>query len=226
MVCNVILPGRMRYQPAYNLQMQLVDEIKNAPDAPRAYLVLLEHEPVLTLGRSADKNDLLASAEHLREKGIELHQVDRGGKITYHGPGQVVGYPIIPLAGDRRDVHKYLRSLERILIDVLGPFGIAAGRAKGYTGVWVGDEKIAAIGVGITRWITFHGFALNVNTDLDAFSLITPCGITDKGITSMKKLLGREVDQQAVCDAIIPAFQKEFHFEAMVRKNPPGPPQS
>ena len=216
----------MRYQPAYDLQMQLVDRIKNSPNDPRAYLVLLEHDPVLTFGRRSDDKELLVSIEHLRERGIEVHEIDRGGKITYHGPGQIVGYPIIPLLGARRDVYKYLRSLEHILINALAEFGIAAGRAPEHTGVWIGDEKIAAIGIGLTRWITFHGFALNVETDLDAFSLITPCGIPGKSVTSMKKHLGRHLDQQPVRDAIIAAFQKEFQFDAMVSTNAPRPASS
>ena len=226
MICNVIQPGRVRYQPAYDLQMQLVSEIKNSPDDPRAYLILLEHEPVLTLGRRSEDKDLLVSAEHLRRRGIEVHEIDRGGKITYHGPGQIVGYPVIPLLGERRDVYKYLRSMEQILIDVLAGFDIAAERAPEYTGVWVGDEKIAAIGIGLTRWITFHGFALNVCTDLDAFDVITPCGIPDKSVTSMKKLLGRDVDLQSVRDAIISAFHKEFEFDAMVPISAPPTPSS
>jgi len=200
-----------------------VADVKSYPKAPRAHLILLEHEPVLTTGRSSDPHDLLVSAEYLREKGIEIHEIDRGGKITYHGPGQIVGYPIIPLLGERRDVHKYLRSVEQVLIDVLARFGIAAGRSKGYTGVWASGEKIAAIGVGLTRWITFHGFALNVNTDLDAFQLITPCGIADKTVTSMKKLLGGEIDQGDVRDAIISAVRDEFQFDAMPLGNIPPP---
>ena len=216
MICKVVQPGRLCYEPAYKLQMQLVDEIKNNPDAPRAHLILLEHEPVLTLGRRTGDGDLLVPREQLRQKGIEIHEIDRGGKITYHGPGQLVGYPIIPLLGARRDVYKYLRSLEQILINVLTGFSIPASRNDQFTGVWVGNEKVAAIGIGLTRWITFHGFALNVNTDLDAFGLITPCGVKGKGVTSMQKLLGREIPLADVCSAVIPAFQREFQFDAMV----------
>jgi len=223
MICTVFQPGRLRYQPAYRLQMQCVDDIKEHPDTPRAFLILLEHEPVVTFGRRSDPAELLVPREVLAQKGIEFHKIDRGGKITYHGPGQVVGYPIMPLLGARRDVFKYLRSLEQVLIEVLGEFGIAAGRARGYTGVWVGNEKIAAIGVGLTRWITFHGFALNVNTDLNAFRLITPCGITDKAVTSMQKLLGRDVSLQAVHDRIIAAFQREFGFTDMIPAPSPLP---
>ena len=216
MNCRVIQPGRLRYKPAYDLQMQCVNEIKSTPADPRAFLILLEHEPVLTMGRRSDKSELLVSPEFLASKGIEIHEIDRGGKITWHGPGQIVGYPIIPLLGDRRDVYRYMRSLEQILIDVLARFGIAAGRAESYTGVWVGNEKIAAIGIGVTRWITFHGFALNVDPDLSAFSLITPCGIIGKGVTSMRKLLGRDVPHADVSAAIVAGFQKEFSFDAML----------
>ena len=213
MKCTVIQPGRMRYEPAYRLQMRLVDEVKSLPGDPRAYLVLLEHEPVLTMGRRAEASELLVSREFLERRGIELHVIDRGGRITYHGPGQIVGYPIVPLLGPQRDVYRYLRSLEEVLIHALASFGIRAGRVESYTGVWVGDAKIAAIGIGLTRWITFHGFALNVNTDLDAFSIITPCGIKGKGVTSMKQLLGREIDQRTVCEALVAAFHEEFGFE-------------
>ena len=224
MNCTVLQPGRMRYEPAYRLQMRCVQDIKDNPDAPRAFLILLEHEPVLTFGRRSDPAELLVSHETLRARGIELHKIDRGGKITYHGPGQVVGYPIVPLLGDRRDVFKYLRSLEQVIIDVLAEYGIAAGRSPGYTGVWAGDAKIAAIGVGLTRWITFHGFALNVSTDLDAFSLITPCGITGKTVTSMQQLLGREISLQTVHHSIITAFQREFGIDEMIHTPPPAAP--
>ena len=215
MNCTVIQPGRLRYEPAYQLQMQCVNSIKNNPHAPQAYLILLEHEPVLTLGRRTADSELLVSREWLQERGIEMHEIDRGGKITYHGPGQVVGYPIVPLLGERRDVYKYLRSLEHIIITVLAGYGISGTRNPEYTGVWVGDSKVAAIGIGLTRWITFHGFALNVNTDLDAFSIITPCGISGKGVTSMQKLLGREIPLAEIHGKLVEAFRDEFGFQEM-----------
>ena len=218
MLCTVIQPGRIRYEPAYQLQMQFVNEIRNNPAAPRAYLILLEHEPVLTLGRRTGGDELLVPREFLVQRGIEIHEIDRGGKITYHGPGQIVGYPIMPLLGPRRDVYKYLRSLEQVLINVLAGYGIRGERNPEFTGVWVGDEKVAAIGIGLTHWITFHGFALNVNTDLDAFSLITPCGIRGKGVTSMQKLLGREIPLDDVHAKIVPEFQREFEFEGMMSR--------
>ena len=215
MLCTVIQPGRIRYEPAYQLQMQFVNEIRNNPADPRAYLILLEHEPVLTLGRRTGGDELLVPREFLVQRGIEIHEIDRGGKITYHGPGQIVGYPIMPLLGPRRDVYKYLRSLEQVLINILAEYAIRGERNPEFTGVWVGNEKVAAIGIGLTRWITFHGFALNVNTDLDAFSLITPCGIRGKGVTSMQKLLGREIPLDEVYKKIVPEFQREFEFEGM-----------
>jgi len=216
MNCTIITPGRMRYEPAYQLQMQCVARIKGDTSDPQAFLILLEHDPVLTMGRRSEQSELLVPRELLAQKGIEVHEIDRGGRITYHGPGQIVGYPIIPLLGDRRDVYRYMRSLEQILIDVLAGYGITAGRVESHTGVWVGNDKIAAIGIGVTRWITFHGFALNVDPDMSAFSLITPCGITGKGVTSMRKLLGRAVSTDEVCGAIITAFQKEFSFDSIL----------
>jgi len=216
MKCTVIQPGRLRYEPAYQLQMQCVNSIKSSLQDPPAYLILLEHEPVLTLGRRTGDDELLVPREWLQERGIEIHEIDRGGKITYHGPGQVVGYPIIPLLGERRDVYKYLRSLEQIIITVLAGYGIGGTRNPEYTGVWAGESKVAAIGIGLTRWITFHGFALNVNTDLDAFSIITPCGIRGKGVTSMQKLLGHEVKVAEVHEKLVAGFREEFGFEEMV----------
>jgi len=168
------------------------------------------------LGRRTGDDELLVPREWLQERGIEIHEIDRGGKITYHGPGQVVGYPIIPLLGERRDVYKYLRSLEQIIITVLAGYGIGGTRNPEYTGVWAGESKVAAIGIGLTRWITFHGFALNVNTDLDAFSIITPCGIRGKGVTSMQKLLGHEVKVAEVHEKLVAGFREEFGFEEMV----------
>jgi len=219
MHCTIIQPpNRIRYEPAYRLQMQLVDRIKQSPGEPHAYVILLEHEPVLTLGRRSDSEEFRVPREYIERQGIEIHEIDRGGKITYHGPGQIVGYPIIPLLGERRDVHKYMRSLEQVILNTLAEYGIEARREPDFTGVWVGDEKVAAIGIGLTRWITFHGFALNVNTDLDAFKLITPCGIADRGVTSMKNLLGRDVDQQQVCERLIEAIQQEFQFESITRE--------
>jgi lipoate-protein ligase B len=157
-------------------------------------LLLLEHEPVYTLGRNANRGDILFTPEKCREMGIEVRESDRGGKVTYHGPGQLVGYPILNLSPDRRDVKRYVTDLEEVLIRVLADFGIAASRSKipeRVTSVWVGNDKIAAIGVHLSRWITTHGFALNVTDEpLSYFHGIVPCGITDGGVTSMEKVTG------------------------------------
>lgn len=176
-------------------------------------LLLLEHPPVITMGRTAKQENLLADGSTLAAKRVELYEAARGGDITYHGPGQLVGYPIFDLEGHRKDVHWYLRSVEEALIQSLAEFGLEAGRVSGRTGVWVGEEKVAAIGVGVRRWVTWHGFALNVSTDLDAFSLIVPCGIRDKGVTSLSRLLGREIASDEVRPAVLHAFSEVFGLE-------------
>jgi len=173
-------------------------------------LLLLEHPHVFTLGRGADANNILADPHQLQSNSVEVHETGRGGDVTYHGPGQLVGYPIINLKPDRCDVHRYVRDLEEVLIRTIADFGIEGGRIEGLTGVWVGNEKIAAIGVRIARWITSHGFALNVNTDLKFFQMIVPCGITDKGVTSIARLLGREVDLGEVATAAARHFGDVF----------------
>ena len=144
-----------------------------------------------------------------------MHEAGRGGDVTYHGPGQVVGYPIIDLKPDRRDVHRYVRDLEEVLIRTAADYGVGAGRVPGLTGVWVGDEKLAAIGVRIARWITSHGFALNVTTDLDHFGLIVPCGIPDRGVTSLTRLLGRAVDTREIENRVIEHFANVFEYRAV-----------
>lgn len=177
--------GRIEYGRAFDLQRQLIDQRKQAliPDQ----LLLLEHPHTITLGRNGKPEHLLANEDVLRRTGIAFHQTDRGGDITYHGPGQIVGYPIVDLREWKRDVSAYVRAVEQVLIDTLADFDIRAGRIAGLTGVWVGDRKIAAIGVHISRWITSHGFALNVNTDLAYFQYIVPCGLS-KPVTSMAEL--------------------------------------
>jgi lipoyl(octanoyl) transferase len=151
----------------------------------------------------------------LAARGIEVHEAGRGGDVTYHGPGQIVGYPIIDLNPDRRDVHRYVRDLETVLIRTVADYGIGAGRIPGLTGVWVRNEKIAAIGVRIARWITSHGFALNVNTNLDHFDLIIPCGIADRGVTSMARVLDRPLDTEEVENHIIEQFGNVFDLKAL-----------
>jgi len=186
--------GLMPYAEALAMQRALVEERRAGRIGDT--LLLLEHPHVLTLGVRGDggRSHILATDAALAARGIDVHEAGRGGDITYHGPGQLVGYPIVDLKPDRCDVHRYVRDLEEVLIRTAASYGIAAARVDGLTGVWVGREKLAAIGVRISRWITSHGFALNVATDLSYFDLIVPCGIADRGVTSLARLLGRPVD--------------------------------
>src|SRR4051812_25496398 len=204
--------GRVSYAEALALQRSLVEERRAGAIADT--LLLLEHPHVLTLGVRGDggRSHILATDEALASRGIELHETGRGGDITYHGPGQLVGYPIIDLNPDRRDVHRYVRDLETVLIRTAADYGIEAGRIEGLTGVWVGNEKLAAIGVRIARWITSHGFALNVTTNLDHFQLIVPCGISDRGVTSMARLLGRPIGTAEV------EFRISEHFANLFQR--------
>ena len=209
--------GLIDYAEALDLQRALVEQRKQGliPDQ----LLLLEHPDVITLGVRTrnDRSHVLATPESLAAEGVELFETGRGGDVTYHGPGQLVGYPIFDLNPDRRDVHRYVRDLEEALIRASAEFGIRARRVAGLTGIWVdeggADAKLAAIGVRISRWVTSHGFALNVNTDLSRFGLIVPCGIADKGVTSMSRLLGRPVPMDEVADALVRAFQAVFAAE-------------
>jgi lipoyl(octanoyl) transferase len=210
-VCEVRWLGTVSYSEGLSLQAEAVERLRSGAGAEQ--LFLLEHPNVFTLGRGADRAHILASTQSLEANLIEVHETGRGGDVTYHGPGQVVGYPIINLKPDRCDVHRYVRDIEEVLIRALRDFGIECGRIAGLTGVWVGDEKIAAIGVRIARWITSHGFALNVSTDLDYFRLIVPCGISDKGVTSMERVLGQKLDIQKVIWAIARHFGEIFNRE-------------
>jgi lipoyl(octanoyl) transferase len=202
--------GTIGYQEALDLQAQLVEDRKHGRIPDR--LLLLEHPAVITLGVRArhDRAHVLASPEALAAQGVGLFEAGRGGDVTYHGPGQLVGYPIIDLKPDRCDVHRYVRDLEEVLIRAVATFGITASRVPGLTGIWVGNDKLAAIGVRISRWVTSHGFALNVSTDLSHFNLIVPCGIADRGVTSMERLLGRPVPMAEVETAVISAFRAVF----------------
>ncbi|HTE20093.1 MAG TPA: lipoyl(octanoyl) transferase LipB [Armatimonadota bacterium] len=204
----VIRVGCVEYDQAVALQerVHLARQEGRVPDV----LLLLEHPAVITLGRGAHAENLLADPAQLERRGVAVRESARGGDITYHGPGQLVGYPIFDLNGHGKDVHRYLRSVEEALILALARFGISGDRAPGLTGVWVGMEKVAAIGVGVRRWVTWHGFALNISTDLDAFSLIVPCGIRDRGVTSLNRLLHRPVPEAEVADAIIDGFREVF----------------
>jgi lipoyl(octanoyl) transferase len=202
--------GLIPYPDALAMQRALVEERRAGTVGD--LLLLVEHPSVLTLGVRGDggRGHILATGDALAERGIDVHETGRGGDVTYHGPGQIVGYPIIDLKPDRCDVHRYVRDLEDVLIRTAADYGIVAERVEGLTGVWVGREKLAAIGVRIGRWITSHGFALNVTTDLDQFNLIVPCGIADRGVTSLARLLGRHIDRREVEDRIVAHFSDVF----------------
>jgi lipoate-protein ligase B len=176
-------------------------------------LMLVEHPPTYTIGRSGGAGNLLVDPERLRADGFELVWTDRGGDITYHGPGQLVGYPVVDLRNHGRDVHRYLRDLEGCLIAAAADFGIEAGRRDGLTGVWAGDRKLASIGVRVVRWVTMHGFALNVNNDLGPFDHIVPCGIRGCRVTSVAARLGRPADAAAIGDAVGRAFGDRFDLD-------------
>lgn len=205
---NVTNLGRTGYGPCWDLQQQLF-EMRTA-GLTSDTLLLTEHDHVFTIGKSGDENHLLAGEPELKTKGIAVYHNDRGGDITYHGPGQLVGYPILDLRNYYRDLHRYLRDLEEVVIRALESYGVRGQRAEGCTGVWVNDEKICAIGVRSRQWVTMHGFALNVNTDLSYFDRIIPCGVFDRGVTSMHKLLGYQVMLNDVAESITQAFSNVF----------------
>jgi lipoyl(octanoyl) transferase len=202
--------GVLPYDEALALQRQLVEE-RRAGGVPDL-LLLLQHPPVITLGVKGDggRTNIVATDERLSQLGIAVRETGRGGDVTYHGPGQIVGYPIVDLRPDRCDVHRYVRDLEEVMIRVCADYEVAAGRIKGLTGTWVGAEKIGAIGVRLSRWITSHGFAFNVSTDLDHFKLIVPCGISDRGVTSLERATGRRLSFSEVEDSVVGRFQEIF----------------
>jgi lipoyl(octanoyl) transferase len=202
--------GVVAYGDALELQQSLVAKRKSGaiPDQ----LLLLEHPPVITLGVKTrnDRSHILATEDELATEGVEVFESGRGGDVTYHGPGQLVGYPILDLRPDRCDVHRYVRDLEEVLIRAVRRYGIESTRSAGLTGTWVGDRKIAAIGVRIARWVTSHGFALNVSTNLAHFGLIVPCGLSDKGVTSIEQLASGPVTMASVQNTISDAFSEVF----------------
>ena len=201
--------GLVSYADGLELQRALVDDRK-AGRIPNT-LLLLQHPHVLTIGVKKDgRQHILAPAEVLTERGVEVFETGRGGDVTYHGPGQLVGYPIFDLDPDRRDVHKYVRDLEEVMIRVCADYGLAADRVKGMSGTWIVDAKIGAIGVRISRWVTSHGVAFNVTTDLDFFNLVVPCGIADKAVTSLAAQLGHPVPMAEVEDVFIRHFSAVF----------------
>ena len=196
--------GRKSYKAVWDLQKEMQQQRINGNIEDT--LILVEHDPVYTLGKNANEDHLLQS----RDESVDVFNIERGGDITFHGPGQLVGYPILDLSNYKKSVSWYMRTLEQVLIDTLIEFNITAQQNDGLTGVWVGDEKIAALGVRISRWVTMHGFALNVNPDLSFYDGIIPCGIFDHGVTSMEQLLGETQNSDNVKNMVIEKFNKYF----------------
>lgn len=205
---NVVDLGLSGYKFSWDLQKKIFN-LRVAGKISDT-LLLNEHNHVYTLGKNSNDNHLLSEIAELESKGVEVYHIDRGGDVTYHGPGQLVGYPILDLNGFYLDLHRYLRDLEEVIMRTLAEYGIGGCRDKEFTGVWVGNEKIAAIGVKVSRWVTMHGFALNVNTDLSYFDRIIPCGIFHKGVTSVGRLLGRSVPLDEVVGKITRHFGEVF----------------
>ena len=203
--------GIVDYKPAWDLQHRLFEQ--RGKDEIGDTLLLLEHPNTYTLGKVADKNNLIADAEFLEKNDFSIFEIDRGGDITYHGPGQLVGYPIIKLDNWKKDSHLYLRNLEEVIIKTCSDYGLTAGRKKGLTGVWIDNRKICAIGIKISRWITMHGFAFNVNTNLSLFEGIIPCGIKDKEVTSLQKELNKTFNINEVKNRIVENFKLLFEYD-------------
>jgi lipoyl(octanoyl) transferase len=203
--------GCTDYKECWDLQQQLLE--RRLAEEVGDLLLLTEHDHVYTIGKSGDDNHLLASREDLRSDGVAVYHNDRGGDITYHGPGQVVGYPILDLKNYYLDLHRYLRDIEEVIIRTLIHYGVNGVRDSAYTGVWVGNDKICAIGVKTSRWVTMHGFAFNINTNLSYFSKIVPCGILGKGVTSLAQVFGHEVDMNEVSHRLVESFGEVFGAE-------------
>lgn len=213
--CDLRLLHVVTYENGMQVQQKLV-EMRQREEIPDQ-LLLLEHPPVITLGRGGDAGNLLASPQLLAHEGVRYFETTRGGDITYHGPGQIVGYPIVHLGEGKRDVRKYVTNLEEVLIRTVAEYGITAERVEGKRGIWVGNDKIAAIGVRVARWVTSHGWALNVNTNLEHFRLITPCGLQGTGVTSISHQLGRAVDIGEVREILAVKFAEVFERELVAR---------
>jgi lipoate-protein ligase B len=211
MLCSVYQLGRVGYREAYHLQANLLD--RRIDDGITDTFLLLEHPPTISVGKSGKPENILASQRELRERGIPLFFSDRGGDVTYHGFGQLVVYPIISLKNREKDLHRYVYDLEEVVIRTLGDFGIVATRDESHRGVWVSGKEMAAIGLRVRKWVTMHGFALNMNMDLEPFSLINPCGFTDRGATSMAVVLAQEIPMAAVIERVLARFSKVFNAE-------------
>ncbi len=215
---EIIRLGRARYEPVWEMQRRFQQEriasLEDGPPGPDR-LIIVEHEPVFTWGKRTRREHLGAGPEALAALGADTFEVERGGEVTYHGPGQLVGYPIIYLGNAHcgKDLHKYMRALEQVCIDVAASYGVKANRVKGLTGVWVGNDKLAALGTRVSKWVTLHGFAINVtNEPLKWFSHVTPCGIKGKGVTSLETLLGFAPSMAQLEERAVDAFFTEFGF--------------
>ncbi len=209
-VLSVIDIGTQNYKPVWDLQKDLFNRrLKNIISDT---LILVEHNHVYTIGKDSNTNNFRIPVELIKSKGIEIYNIDRGGDITYHGPGQIVGYPIFDLKQHKDSISWYMDSLEEVFIRILSEFDICANRIEKYRGVWVNNKKIVALGVKISKWITMHGFAFNVNTDLSYFEYINPCGIVDRGVCSLQSILNRKVDINSLKEKIISTFVKIFSF--------------
>ncbi|MBI1938606.1 MAG: lipoyl(octanoyl) transferase LipB [Ignavibacteriales bacterium] len=208
--------GFIDYKQAWDLQKEIFTQrLRGEIDDT---LFLLEHPHTYTLGKVADKENLLSNDDQLKELGISVYEIDRGGDITYHGPGQIVGYPIINLSEWKEDTHEYLRGLEEVIMKTCAEYGLQTERNSKYTGVWIGKRKIAAIGIKVSRWITMHGFAFNISTDLNFFGGIVPCGIRDKDVTSLKRELGKEIDINEVKNKVRENFKIVFGYDEIIEK--------
>ena len=207
--CRVCDLGLVEYERAHEEQKRLVDDV--LADGPQTIL-LCEHPPVITLGRLSDKRHILFPQKYLQERGVPVHFVDRGGDVTLHAPGQLVVYPILRLSEQGKDLHAYMRGLEQVVIDLLAGFDIVANRFPGRTGVWIGRQKIASIGIGVRKWVSYHGLAVNVNTELGLFDLINPCGL-DVSMTSVARLKKEQIDMGQVKQEIVGCFKKHFCFD-------------
>ncbi|MBA4250634.1 MAG: lipoyl(octanoyl) transferase [Chlorobiaceae bacterium] len=209
--------GFVDYKKTWDFQKELLNERKN--NLIDDTLLLLEHPHTYTLGKTANKNNLIGSEDFLSKKSISIFEIDRGGDITYHGPGQLVGYPIINLTDWQQDTHKYLRALEEAIIKTIAEFGITGERNDKFTGVWINERKIAAIGIKVSRWITMHGFALNCNTDLSFYDGIIPCGIKDKAVTSIEKEIGQKFSMNDLKEKFVKHFVEVFNYTEIKKNN-------
>jgi lipoate-protein ligase B len=203
--------GQTGFKDAWELQKKLV-ALRYTSQIPDC-LLLTEHRPVITMGRATSPGNILCSPEELARRGVELFSIERGGDVTFHGPGQLVAYPIIDLNARGRDLHRYLRDLESLIIATLNDLGLQAETKRGLTGVWARDHKLAAIGVAVSRWITYHGLALNINTDMEYFKLINPCGITQYPVSSVSRMLSRTVELSEAAEALADNFARIFYYE-------------